>query len=181
MHGASFRIGQTNVNEYNENTIALAKLLNREGSEDEESGRYPRMEQTETPFMDEMKSQIRKVAPSYNETDSIIPTQVVSMTEQMVAKKFSTLVVESSIAIWQCSYEEARMGALLVFRNVVEKIQLDLLRREVRDEILNKPIASYFDTSDAADQVDEKLLSTNSSVSRITAFTTRKAGKAVAA
>lgn len=43
--------------------------------------------------------------------------------------------------------------------SVVDQIIFDLLHQEVMKEILEKHIVNYFDTSDAAGKIGEKLLS----------------------
>lgn len=47
------------------------------------------------------------------------------------------------------------------------------------DEILKKHIAKYLDTSDTADKVGEKLLSTNDFMEPIATFIQRRTSKAI--
>lgn len=46
-------------------------------------------------------------------------------------------------------------------------------------EVLNKPIAKSFDTDDADDKIDGKILSENAFMASITAFIQIETGKAV--
>lgn len=56
MSEASFYTSLTYFNDNNGETSAYAKLLNREGREDENDGRSPKMEQGETPTIAKRKS-----------------------------------------------------------------------------------------------------------------------------
>lgn len=100
--------------------------------------------------------------------------QITNTMEQMVAKWISTLVVDSLGDILQCPYEKVGMGGRSVVYNVIEKMLFDLLRREVMNKFLDKPIANYFDTSEAVDKISGKLLFTNAFITPIAAIIQRK-------
>lgn len=56
---------QTDVNDDNENLSAWDELTSREGNENENGGRNPKMERTQTLTMFERKSKVYNVVPIY--------------------------------------------------------------------------------------------------------------------
>lgn len=83
------------------------------------------------------------------------------MTKQVVAKEISTLVVDDLEDVLQCAYERPQMAAHSVVYIIFEQIPFDLMHQEVMEEIFDKHIANYFDTTNAADKICEKTQSGN--------------------
>lgn len=121
------------------------------------------------------KSQVEKVVSSYIESESVVGAQVACKTEQLVAKDISTLEANSLVDTLQFACKKVRTGVGSVDYKIVERILLDLLHREVMDEILENFIANHSDTSDAADKNGEKLLSKNAFTAPIAAVIRCKA------
>lgn len=101
IHGASFHTLHTFANDYNDDTRAWAKLMNRESGEDENDGTHPKMGQMETPTRPEGKPIDNNVVPSHTSIKSTNAAQVSCTTKQVVAKEISKLAVDSLNCIVQ--------------------------------------------------------------------------------
>lgn len=100
--------------------------------------------------------------------------------KQLFTKDIPGFVMASLDDNLQWMYETAPAGDRSVLDNAREQILLDLLRREVIGDILNKHITKCFGTPDTADQASPKLLSANPFMAPIQAFIHRKDSKAIA-
>lgn len=139
------------------------------------------MEKMETPMMAEGKLIFDNAVPSYIETASMVAAPVVSTTEQWVAKEIPTPVAESLNDILQCAYEKARTGARSVAYIVVQQFIFDLFCREVMDEIPEKHLANYFDTSDDTYKIGKRLLFVNAFMAPVATFVQCRTGGLLAA
>lgn len=111
----------------------------------------------------------------------MVAKQVVRTTEQLGFKGIQLLVAELVDDILECANQKARVKARSIVYNVVEQILLDLLSRELMEEILANYIVKYFDTTDTAYRVGQKLLSTNSFMAPIATFIQHSTRRVVAA
>lgn len=92
IHKTSSRTAPTDVNNDNPATSTWTTLLNSETVEAEIDGTHPKMRQTETPRVAELKPKVDKVVPSGSEIESMIALQVLRSKKQIVAKEFQPLL-----------------------------------------------------------------------------------------
>lgn len=80
----------------------------------------------------------------------------------MISKEAPALVAESLVNILPCAYENTRIGVCSVIYNFVEPVLLDLLRRDVIDETLNRNSSTSLNSDNAAGKTARKLFTANS-------------------
>lgn len=128
------------------------------------------MDQSETSTVAELKLQVDNVVRSNREMEARVAAQCTCTTEQMVAKEISAFVAESLEAILQWAYENACPGFRSVIYKFAEQVLLDVLCRAMIGEPLDRHISTYFSSSDPADKVGVKPISTNSLIAPIAAL-----------
>lgn len=180
MHEASLRTVHTDVIEVNEDTRAWPKLLNRESGEAENVRIHLETGQAETQKKCQGNPKVYNVILSYTEIISMLAKHVARTTEQVVAKKIPTLVAYPLHDILQRKNEKACKKFV---RSIIASLSIFFStccigKRWTR--FLTK-MAKYFDTTDSADKVGEKLVSTNGFNAPIPAFIQRRTSEAVAA
>lgn len=144
-----------------DDTNAWVAALTIEGGEDENDGTHMKMESTELQGWLEPNPKSTVPPGTTPKFIQLFAAHVVCSTGQLGVKEISTLVVDFLNHILQCGYEKWKTGVHSVVNSVVEQLLFDWLRREVMDDILEKHIANYFDSSDATNKSGGKLLCTN--------------------
>lgn len=180
-HEASLGTAHAVVIDDNEDTRASAELLTREGGAYKHDEIHPKTQQTEIPTVTKGKSQVDNVISSCTEIKLMVAKEVSCTMEQLVFREIPTLGANSLDNILQCTCENARTKVCFVVYKVVEQIIFELFRGEVFDEILEKNISKYFDTSYTADKVGKQILSLNDFMVPITAFTLYRTSKSISA
>lgn len=131
--------------------------------------------------MAKAKSQVDNIVQSYTEIESKLIAQVTATSKPLVTNEISKLVADSLDGILQSSYVKRRIGVCSFVSKDFEQILFDLFRRGVMEDILDNHITRFFDTSNATDEIGEKLLSITAFMARISTFIQLRISKAVTA
>lgn len=113
---------------------------------------------------------------SSSEMKEIIAAQIARMTNKRIVMEISGLVAEAFDNIVQCPYENTCNGACFVIHNVLEQLLLDVLPKDMMGDILHNWISPHFNSDDAAEKIDRRLLSTISSTAPTAVFIQRMVG-----
>lgn len=89
---------------------------------------------------------------------------MVLMEGETVAKGELIIVAESLDYILENAKKNARTGDHAVLDNLAKYVLLDLQRRKVSGNTLNRHILAYFSSNDASSKIGGKRLSTDSSM-----------------
>lgn len=77
-------------------------------------------------------------------------------------------------------YRNSQSGIRSVVYDVDEQLMLDLLRKDVIGEKLDRHIAKFFDTEAATDGLSKKLMTSSSFMAPIATFVSRRPDSAIA-
>lgn len=131
------------------------------------------MAPTDTPTVAESDLHVDNAVPRNRIIEAIVAAQISRSTEKEAAKKISALEAEFLEDILQYPDEDACNGD--------SSVLLDLPRRDVISETVDRHILTYFKSGKADLKVGGKLLSANYFMTPIAVFIQRRTSKSIAA
>lgn len=115
MHEPSLCTVHTDVSGENGAARAWEKPLSKEGVEDINERRVPKMKQTKNPTVAESKPQVDNVVSSNRKMEAMVAGNIARTTEKMAAKEISALVAESLNEIVEGGNKTACIGSIPSF------------------------------------------------------------------